>query len=119
MELSYQQLLDVLRIFESSAGPNEMRHTARISIRRNITIVTDPQTDDGKHQVVLQDISRGGFRITHHNAFPPDKKFWLLLPSPAGGELSIPCIVRHCEMLKQHLFQIGAQFEESGTSEPA
>lgn len=113
VELSYQQLLDVLRVFESSLGLNEVRRTARISIRRNITIVTDPQADDARQEVVLQDISRGGVRITYHEAFPRDKKFWLLLPSPAGGELPIPCIVRHCEMLKQHLFRIGAQFEDT------
>lgn len=110
MELSYQQFLDVLRIFESSAGPNEVRRTARLSIRRNVTIITDPQADDARLEVVLQDISRGGVRITYHEAFARDKKFWLLLPTP-GGEFTVPCTVLHCEMIKQHLFRIGAQFE--------
>jgi hypothetical protein len=117
VELSYQQLLDVLRIFESSAGPNEVRRTARISIRRNITIITDPQADDARLEVVLQDISRGGVRITYHEAFARDKKFWLLLPSP-GGELTVPCTVLHCEMIKQHLFRIGAQFEAASNESP-
>lgn len=111
MELSYQQLLDALQVFESSAGAQEIRRTARLSIRRNVTIVIDPQAEDAKQEVVLQDISRGGVRISYHEAFPQGKKFWLLLPSPSGGSLSVPCTVRHCEMIKQHLFRIGAQFE--------
>lgn len=111
MELSYQQLLEALQVFESAAGPDEIRRTARISIRRHITIVIDPHADDARQEVVLQDISRGGVRITYHEAFPRDKKFWLLLPIRSGEMLSVPCTVRHCEMVKQHLFRIGAQFE--------
>ncbi|HWF11635.1 MAG TPA: PilZ domain-containing protein [Bryobacteraceae bacterium] len=111
MELSQQQLTDILRLFESSPETGEVRQTARLSIRRNVTIVTEPNVDAGKKAVVLQDISRGGVRITYHEAFPRDRKFSLLLPSPAGGEIAVPCIVRHCEMVKQHLFRIGAQFD--------
>lgn len=111
MEISYQQLLDVIRIFESSSGPDESRQTARLALRRPVTIVIDPQAVDGKQEVVLQDISRGGVRISYHEAFPRGKKFSLLLPATTGGHLTIPCTVRHCEMINQHLFRIGAQFE--------
>lgn len=111
MELSHQQLIEILHLFESSREPQEVRQTARLSIRRNVTILTEPQGDAGKKAVVLQDISRGGVRITYHEAFARDKKFQLLLPSRSGGEIAIPCVVRHCEMIKQHLFRIGAQFD--------
>lgn len=111
MELSHQQLSEILRLFELTPEGGEVRQTARLSIRRNVTIVTEPNSDAGKKAVVLQDISRGGVRITYHEAFARDMKFFLLLPSPAGGDVAVPCIVRHCEMIKQHLFRIGAQFD--------
>jgi c-di-GMP-binding flagellar brake protein YcgR len=114
VELSHQQLIEVLTAFESTPDPREVRRTARLSIRRHVTIVTEPETGQGKKQVVLQDISRGGVRITYHEAFAQGKRFQLLLPDPAGGEVAIPSVVRHCEMVKQHLFRIGAQFEVAG-----
>ena len=111
MELSHQQLSEILRLFESSPENGEVRQTARLSVRRHVTIVTEPNADAGKKAVVLQDISRGGVRITHHDAYPQGMRFYLMLPSPAGGEVALPCVVRHCEMVKQHLFRIGAQFD--------
>jgi hypothetical protein len=119
VELSHQQLTEILRLFESTPETGEVRQTARLSIRRNVTIVTDPSVEDGKKAVVLQDISRGGVRISYHEAFSRDKKFSLLLPNPAGGEIAIPCIVRHCDMIKQHLFRIGAQFDGPADSPQA
>ena len=114
MELSHQQLIEILTAFESTPDSNEVRRTARLSVRRHVTIVTEPETGGGHKEVVLQDISRGGVRITYHEAFAQGKRFQLLLPNPAGGEVAIPSVVRYCEMIKQHLFRIGAQFEIAG-----
>ena len=116
MALSNQQLMDVLAFFESSPDPHEVRRAARVSVRRPVTIITDPQSDAGTKEVVLQDISRGGVRITHHDALARDARFLLLLPSRGGSSVEVPCTVRHCEMLKQHLFRIGAEFDLSETA---
>jgi hypothetical protein len=114
MELSHEQFVDLLHRFESNPEPEEVRRTARIVIRRHVTIITDPLGESRKLEVVLQDISRGGVCITHHEGMPRDKKFMLYLPGAAGENISMPCIVRHCVMIKQHLFRIGAQFEVTG-----
>lgn len=113
MALSQQQLFEILRRFESSPEPHEVRRTVRVSVRRHVTILTDPEARAGEKQVVLQDLSRGGVSLTHHDALPREKRFLILLPvEHAGREFTeLPCIVRHCEMVKQHLFRIGAEFE--------
>lgn len=111
MALSHQELMDVVEFFESAPDPQEVRRTARVSIRRQVTIVTDPQSAAGIKLVVLQDISRGGMRFTHHDAFARDSKFLLLLPGRGGLQVEVPCTVRHCQMLKQHRFVVGAEFD--------
>jgi hypothetical protein len=112
MALSQQELVDILQRFESTPEPQEVRRSPRVAVRRHVTILTEPEPGSGEKEVVLQDISRGGVSLTHHEALPRGKKFLLLLPGPAGS-MSLPCIVRHCEMAKQHLFRIGAEFEVS------
>jgi hypothetical protein len=112
MALSQQELADILQRFESTPEPQEeVRRTVRVAIRRHVTIWTEPETRSGEKEMVLQDISRGGVSLTHHEALPRGKKFLLVLPGPAGEPMMLPCIVRYCEMAKQHLFRIGAQFE--------
>lgn len=113
MALSHQELMDVVKFFESAPEPQEVRRAARVSFRRHVTIVTDPKSDAGTKQVVLQDISRGGVRFTYHDAFARDSRFLLLLPGRDGQPVEVPCTVRHCEMLKQHLFRVGAEFDVS------
>jgi hypothetical protein len=113
VSLSHQQLTDVLRWFESTPEADDVRKTPRVSIRRHVTIVIDPQSDTGTRAVVLQDISRGGVRLTYHEAFARGSKFQLMLPNPDGRQVLLPCVVQHCEMVKQHLFRIGAQFEST------
>jgi hypothetical protein len=109
--LSHEQLLDVLSFFESTPDPLEVRRAVRVAVRRHVTLVSDPNSDAGTREVVLQDISRGGVRITHHEAFARDFRFQLMLPTRGGTLVAVPCVVRHCEMLKQHLFRIGAEFD--------
>ena len=111
MALSHQELMDVVEFLESAPESQEVRRAARVCVRRQVTIVTDRQTDAGIKQVVLQDISRGGVRFTHHDAFARDSKFHLLLPARGGQLVEVPCTVRHCQMLKQHLFTVGAEFD--------
>ena len=116
MALSQQQLFDILQRFESNPEPLEARRTARVAIRRHVTILTEPDVRAGEKQVVLQDISRGGVSLTHHDALPREKKFLMLLPAHgADGTIELPCVVRHCEMVKQHLFRIGAEFDVAET----
>jgi hypothetical protein len=112
MELTLDQFIDLLRRFEANPEPREVRRTARISIRRQVTIITDP-IDGTESEMVLQDISRGGVSLTHHEGMPRDKRFVLVLPT-AGQRQEVTCVVRHCEMIKHHLFKIGAQFELPG-----
>jgi len=112
MELSLDQFIDLLRRFEANPETQEVRRTARIAIRRRVTIITDP-VDGTQTEMVLQDISRGGVSLTHHEGMPRDKRFVLILPTE-GPRQEVPCIVRHCEMIKHHLFKIGAQFESPG-----
>lgn len=114
MELSHDQFVALLQRFESNPEPEDVRRTARVTIRRHVTIVTDARNEAARVEVVLQDISRGGVCLTHHEGMPRDKRFLLLLPDVEGDSVSIPCIVRHCEMVKQHMFRIGAQFEAEG-----
>ena len=113
MALSQQELVEILRRFESNPEPQEVRRNVRVAVRRHVTIVTDPEAHTGETEVILQDLSRGGVRLTHHEGMPPGKKFLLLLPGSPGSKM-LPCIVRHCEMVKQHLFRIGAEFEVTG-----
>lgn len=118
MALSQQELLDILQRFESAPDPQEVRRSVRVAVRRHVTILIEPEARSGEREVVLQDISRGGVRLTHHEAMPRGKKFLLLLPG-ATASMGLPCIVRHCEMAKQHLFRIGAEFEVSGEADHA
>ena len=111
MELSHQQFADLLQRFESTPEPEEVRRSARIVIRRRATIVLDPDSNPKEVDVVLQDISRGGVCITHHEGMPRDKKFRLILPGSDGRAVAMDCVVRHCTMIKQHLFRIGGQFQ--------
>ena len=62
-------------------------------------------------EVILQDISRHGVQISHHEGMARDKQFVLVLPLSLHT-LRLTCAVRHCEMIKQHLFQIGAEFQQ-------
>jgi c-di-GMP-binding flagellar brake protein YcgR len=110
MELSLDQFVALLQRFESNPEPQDVRRTARIVIRRHVTIVTESNAGGTEMELVLQDISRGGVSLTHHEGMPRDKRFVLLLPTKGSRE-PIQCVVRHCEMVKQHLFRIGAQFE--------
>jgi len=111
MELSLDQFVELLRRFEACPEAHDVRRTARISIRRRVTIITDPILGT-QSEMILQDISRGGVSLTHHEGMPRDKRFVLLLPTPGNGE-QVACVVRHCQMVKHHLFKIGAQFEAS------
>jgi hypothetical protein len=115
MELSLDQFVDLLRRFEASPEPQDVRRTARIAIRRQVTIITDPILGT-ETEMVLQDISRGGISLTHHEGMPRDKRFVLILPTP-GERQEVTCVVRHCQMIKHHLFRIGAQFEATEKSE--
>jgi hypothetical protein len=111
MELPLQQFIELLQRFESSPEPEEIRRTVRVIVRRQVSIIIIDT--DGNHReldLVLQDFSRGGVSLTHHEGMPTDKKFVLVL-SVGGERLSIPCVVRNCQMIKQHMFRIGAQFE--------
>ncbi|HEY2585883.1 MAG TPA: PilZ domain-containing protein [Tepidisphaeraceae bacterium] len=112
MALSQQELIEILQRFESTPDSHEVRRSVRVAVRRHVTILTDPEARAGETEVVLQDISRGGVRLTHHEAMPRGRRFLLLLPG-AAGSMGLPCVVRHCEMVKQHLFRIGAEFEVS------
>ena len=110
MEFSPAEFDELLRQFELKGSADDVRTRPRVMIRRGLTIVTDP--DDPSRpvaDVVLQDISPGGLSLTHHTAMPPGKKFQVLLPS-AHGPRKVNCTVRHCTMVKQHLFRIGARF---------
>ena len=112
MELSRPDFDQLLRQLETSPCPDEVRRQSRVLTRRRISIVTDPDdTSRPVADVVLQDISPAGIAITHHIGMPVGKRFEVLLPAPGGGQRGIMCKVRHCEMLKQHLFRIGAEFD--------
>jgi hypothetical protein len=115
MELSLDQFVDLLRRFEANPEPQDVRRTARIAMRRQVTIITDPIAGT-ETEMVLQDISRGGISMTHHEGMPRDKRFVLVLPMP-GERQQVMCVVRHCQMIKHHLFKIGAQFEAAEESE--
>ena len=112
MQLSRPDFDQLLRQFEATATPEELRRQSRVLTRRRLTIVTDP--DDPARpvaEVVLRDISPAGLAITHHSGMPVGKRFDVILPTTTGETTAIPCVVRNCQMLKQHLFRIGAEFE--------
>lgn len=111
MALSQQELIDLLQRFESTPDPQEVRRNVRVAARRHVTILTDPAGHAGEKDMVLQDLSCGGVSLTHHEAMPRGKRFLLLLPGPGDAPKTLPCVVRHCEMVKQHLFRIGAEFD--------
>ena len=112
MQLSRPDFDQLLKQFEATVTPEELRRQSRVLTRRRLTIVTDP--DDPSRpvaEVVLRDISPAGLAITHHSGMPVGKRFEVILPAVGGATSSIPCVVRNCQMLKQHLFRIGAEFE--------
>jgi hypothetical protein len=114
VQLSRPEFDRLLRQFEAAVAPDEMRRDPRVLTRRRLSIVTDP--DDPARpvaDVVLRDISPAGIAITHHTGMPVGKRFEALLPGPDGGT-ALLCVVRHCEMLKEHLFRIGAEFAAVG-----
>ncbi len=117
MELSQQQLVSLLEQLELDRDPLEVRQTSRTVIRRHVKIIPEghhPETPE--IDVVLQDISRGGIRITHHEGLPRGKKFVLNLTA-AGDTTRMSCVVCHCEMVKHHLFRIGASFAAGSTNQ--
>jgi len=112
MQLSRPDFDQLLRQFEATATPEELRRQPRVLTRRCLTIVTDP--DDPARpvaEVVLRDISPVGLAMTHHSGMPVGKRFEVLLPAAGGATTAVPCVVRNCQMLKQHLFRIGAEFD--------
>jgi hypothetical protein len=112
MDLPLNQFVDLLVRFESTPEPEEVRRTVRVMVRRQVSIVLESDGQKRELDLVLHDLSRGGVSLTHHEGMPKEKKFTLLLS--AGGErLSIPCVVRNCQMIRQHMFRIGAEFESS------
>jgi hypothetical protein len=112
MQLSRPDFDRLLRQFEATAVPEELRRQSRVLTRRRLTIVTDP--DDPARpmaDVVLRDISPAGIAITHHTGMPVGKRFEMMFPADGEERSAIVCVVRNCQMLKQHLFRIGAEFE--------
>jgi hypothetical protein len=119
MELSHQQLASLLDQLEQDRDPSEVRRTSRSIVRRRVKITPEGQHPETPEiDVVLQDISRGGIRISHHEGLPRGKKFVLTLMA-AGNLTRMSCVVCHCEMVKQHLFQIGAKFANNGANTAA
>ena len=112
MELSRREFFELLQRFESNPEPEEIRRTARVVLRRHVTIITDWEIEGGRLEVVLHDISRGGVCLTHHEGMPKDKEFTLLLPDVSGTPLPMVCVVRHCGVVHQHRFRIGAEFKD-------
>ena len=112
MELTHEQLAALLKDLELNRDVADVRRSSRTVIRRQVKItLADHHTDAPEVEVVLQDISRGGIRVTHHEGLPQGKRFTLHL-SANGKMIPINCTVRHCEMVKQHLFRIGAEFTQ-------
>lgn len=112
MELSQQQLVEVLERLESAAEPTEVRRTPRIAIRRHVILLANADNREDEKAVVLQDISRGGISLTYHEAMPPGRRFILRLPAKDQA-IELLCVVRNCQMIKQHLFRIGAEFDST------
>jgi hypothetical protein len=118
MALSRDQFAELLERFEASPDPLDARHSRRVAVRRHVAVMTDPA--DPSHEearVVLQDVSRGGACITHHEGMPRGKRFVLLFPGSDDTRISVPCVVRNCQMVRQHLFRIGAEFESASPAE--
>jgi hypothetical protein len=119
MELSRQQLASLLENLELDRDATEVRRSSRTVLRRGVKIIPQGQhSGSSEIDVVLQDISRGGIRISHHEGLPKGKKFVLTL-KVAGNVTRMSCVVCHCEMVKQHLFQIGAKFTNNGANAAA
>jgi hypothetical protein len=110
MELTQQQLAEVVAQFESVPEPQDVRRAPRVAIRRHVSILADAEHHNDEKAVVLQDISRRGISLTYHEAMARGKRFLLRLPVK-GQAMELPCVVCNCEMVKQHLFRIGAAFE--------
>ena len=117
MQLSaeiFEQIVASLRE-QDEAADSEKRRKPRVGLkaaRVNIVPLNSEGQPESPVSVHVRDISSEGICISDHEAMRKGKRFIVRLPRTGVSEpVMLICTVKHCRMISDDKFDIGAEFE--------
>jgi len=114
MQLSAELLRQIVETPADSppvSGSPEQRKTPRQPLDVQATLL--PFSDQfalAPFDVVLRDISRGGFGFLHHRPVPLGEHFGLVVPQSSDRPVIILCTIAYWQPVAPNVFAVGARF---------
>ena len=100
---------------QEAAAESEKRRKPRVGLkaaRVNILPLNSEGQPESPVSVHVRDISSEGICISDHEAMRKGKRFIVRLPRTGTSEpVMLICTVKHCRMISDDKFDIGAEFE--------
>jgi len=112
MELSRELFDQIVSHLKGAASSSDKRHKPRVGLRKRVdlTPLNAPGSPPlGHTSVMVRDLSPSGIGLMNHQRMDANSFFAIRLPSSAIGALVAVYKVRHCDLIEDGLYRIGAQ----------
>jgi hypothetical protein len=114
MQLSRELFKQIIAQLKGGKDLNHhnKRREPRVGLRNRValTALKGPNNTPEPSAIVnVRDLSRDGIGFLHHSRIPSNTLFTIRLPALEDGDLLALYKVRHCQLLEEGLYRVGAE----------